>query len=289
MLRAKANADTARRKPRSKWGNGMIQRRTILGGCLAALIATGLGLGAARAETPDTIRARGTLRVAIDLTAPPYGMLDAVTKPTGSDVEAATLLAQDLGVKLEIVPVNGPNRVPFLLTNKADLVLASFSITEERRKVIDYSGPYGVVPVMVGAPHSATLGGVKDLVGKTVAVTRGTTSDQEITRAARANPGITVVRYDDDATTNAAVAAAQQDVMVGAPSVIREVNRANPSRNVEQKFVLAVYPYAIGLRKDQPELKAWLDSWVGTNLRNGKLNEIYTRFFGTSLPEEMLR
>ncbi|MFC0409583.1 transporter substrate-binding domain-containing protein [Roseomonas elaeocarpi] len=269
----------------------MMDRRSLGRAALGLAVVGGLGLGsrAARAETPDTIKARGTLRAAIDLTAPPYGMLDAETKPTGSDVEAATLLARDLGVKLEIVPVNGPNRVPFLLTNKADLVLASFSITEERRKVIDYSAPYGVVPVMVGAPKGTALSSVTDLVGKTVAVTRGTTSDQELTRAARANAGISVVRYDDDATTNAAVASGQQDYLVAAPSVIREVNRANPSRNVEQKFVLAAYPYAIGLRKDQPELKAWLDDWVGKNLKNGRLNEVYTRYFGTPLPAEMLR
>ena len=52
---------------------------------------------------------------------------------------------------------------------------------------------------------------------------------------------------------------------------------------------MKAYPYGIGLRKDDTALKAWLDGWVSTNLKNGKFNEIYTRYFGMSLPEEMLK
>ena len=69
---------------------------------------------------------------------PPYGMKDAALKSTGSDVETARLLAQDLGVELEIVPTTGANRVPFLQTNKADIVISSMSITPERQKVVDF-------------------------------------------------------------------------------------------------------------------------------------------------------
>lgn len=249
-------------------------------------------LGAANlawSDTLDTIKQRKKILIAVDIGAPPYGFLDTQAKQAGSDIEAANLLAKDLGVELEIIPVTGPNRVPFLLTKKADLVMASFSITDERKKVIDFSEPYGVVPIVVAGPKAVALKGFSDLAGKNVAVTRGTTSDQELSRGTKEVANVTVVRYEDDATTNTAVATGQQDYLAAAPSVIPAVKKANPSRDIEIKFVMKSFPYGVGLRKDEVALKGWVDSWVKTNLKNGKFNEIYKRHFGISLPEEMLK
>lgn len=240
-------------------------------------------------DTLDTIKQRKKILIAVDIGAPPYGFLDTQAKQAGSDIEAAHMLAKDLGVELEVVPVTGPNRVPFLLTKKADLVMASFSITDERKKVIDFSEPYGVVPIVVAGPKAATLKGFGDLAGKNIAVTRGTTSDQELSRGTKEVAGVSIVRYEDDATTNTAVATGQQDYLAAAPSVIPAVKKANPSRDIDIKFVMKSFPYGVGLRKDDVALKGWVDGWVKTNLKNGKFNEIYKRHFGISLPEEMLK
>ena len=264
-----------------------LRRHTL--GALAALTAV-CTLGAAlpaHANTLDTIKQRKKILIAVDIGAPPYGMLDSSAKQVGSDVEAAHLLAKDLGVELEIVPVNGPNRVPFLLSKKADIVMASFSITDERKKVINFSEPYGVVPVVIAGPTGVKIGGFGDLAGKSIAVTRGTTSDMELTRGVKDVGNVTIVRYEDDATTNTAVSTGQQDYLAAAPSVIPAVKKANPSRDIVNKFTMKAYPYGIGLRKDDAALKTWLDGWVKTNLKNGKLNAIYKKFHGTELPADM--
>ena len=248
--------------------------------------ATSLLATVAQADSLSDIKERGTIRIAIDLGAPPYGQLDADAKPAGSDVEAANQLAKDLGVELEIVPVSGPNRVPFLLTNKADVVMASFSITDERKKVIDYSEPYGVVPTVIGAPKSQEVPDFAALSGKSVAVTRGTTSDQALSKGVAEIDGVNIVRYEDDATTNTAVATGQQDLIAAAASVIGQVNLANPSRDLEIKFVMSAAPYAIGIRKNEPELKGWLDEWVKGKIASDELNTIYKRHFSIDLPDE---
>lgn len=255
---------------------------------LAAVLCLGVS-AAASADTLDQIKQRKKILVAVDIGAPPYGMLDTQARQSGSDVETARLLAKDLGVELEILPVTGPNRVPFLLTKKADVVLASFSVTDERKKVIDFSEPYGVIPVVVGGPAKAQLKQFSDLSGKTIAVTRGTTSDQELSRGAKEISGVNIVRYEDDATTNTAVSTGQQDYLAAAISVIPAVKKTNPSRDLETKFVMKTFPYAIGLRKGDTALKNWLDAWVRTNLKNGRINTIYKTYFGISLPEDMLK
>ena len=86
-----------------------------------------------------------------------------------------------MGVELQIVEVSGPNRIPFLMTNKADIVISSFSVTPERAKVVGFSAPYSVNQLVVGAPKSVAISKLGDLAGKRVAVVRGNLQDLELT------------------------------------------------------------------------------------------------------------
>lgn len=236
------------------------------------------------ADTLDDIRKRGKLLVALDLGSPPFGMNDANMQPTGSDVESAKLLAQDLGFPLEIVQVTSPNRVPFLLTGKADLVMASFSINEERKKVIDFSIPYGVIQIVIAASKTKEIKGIKEMAGMRIGTTRGTTNDKEATDQAQ---GAEIVRYDDDATLITALVSGQVDIMASSPQTMVAVNARRTNDPLELKLVLKTNPYAIGLRKDDDALRKVLNDWVTKNLANGKLSAIYAKYNGAPLPAEM--
>ncbi|MET0311923.1 MAG: transporter substrate-binding domain-containing protein, partial [Burkholderiaceae bacterium] len=102
--------------------------KKTLGRCTFALSLLAAA-AAAQADMLDDVKKARKLRVAIELALPPYGMTNERMQPYGSDVETAQALAKDLGVELEIVPVTGPTRIPFLQTNKADLAIATLSIS----------------------------------------------------------------------------------------------------------------------------------------------------------------
>lgn len=267
----------------------MTSRRHLL---TLALCATSLWPLAApvhaQQDTLAAIRQAKTLKVALEFGRPPWGFKDAQLKMTGSDMETAKLLAADLGVALEIVEVTGPNRIPFLQTRKADVVLSTFSITPERLKVIDFSLPYASAVQMVGAPKSLSLKSEADLKGKRVGVTRATTGDVELTKKAK-DLGVEIVRFDDEATNMTALASGQVDIVIQEPATLTAVAARNPARQIEPKFIFAQFPVGIGLRKNEPELKAYLDTWVKGHLRDGKLNAIYRKFHGTDLPAELTR
>lgn len=232
------------------------------------------------------IEKKGVIRVGVDISAPPYGMVDANAKQTGFDIDSAKSLAEYLGVKLEVVPVTGPTRVQYLLTKRVDIVMASFSITPERKKVIDFSKPYGVVPVVLGGPKQEKLESLSDLAGKNIAVTRGTTSDRALTSGVAKVPNVTITRYDDDATTNTAVVTGQQNYIVGATSVLSEIKKSKADRDVVYKFTVVSFPMGVGLRKNEPELLEKINQWVTENLNNGQLNTYYQKYFeGQSLPK----
>lgn len=238
----------------------------------------------ARADTLDEIKKRGKLLVALDLGSPPFGMNDANMQPIGSDVESAKLLAQDLGLPLEVVQVTSPNRIPFLLTGKADIVMASFSISEERKKVIDFSIPYGVIQIVIAAPKAKDIKDIKSLTGLRIGTTRGTTNDKEVTDRAQ---GAEIVRYDDDATLITALVTGQVDIMASSTQTMVTVNQRRTKEPLELKLVLKTNPYAIGLRKNDDALRLVLNGWVTKNLANGKLRAIYAKYHGAPLPEEM--
>lgn len=257
--------------------------RRLLAGLALAL----LSFAAARADTLDDIRKAGKVRIAIDLAIPPFGMNDDKMQPAGSDVDTARLLAKDLGVELEIVTTTGPTRIPMLLTNKADLVISTLSITPDRAKVIDFSLPYADHPSVVAALKSLHISQYSDLVGKKVAVVRGTTQDTDLTQQAK---GAQLVRYEDDATMALAVASGQVDILATARSLLPAISRKNPARTVEPKITMETFYLAVGLRKDEPKLKEWVNGWVKANLQNGKLGAIYKKYHGVDIaPEQLLK
>ncbi|OYR11695.1 transporter substrate-binding domain-containing protein [Brucella thiophenivorans] len=260
--------------------------------CLTALLAAltlGAGATAVQADELAKIKENKSITIGIDLGQAPFGMVDGQMKQVGSDVAAAELLAKDLGVELKVVSVSPANRIPYLMTNKVDAVIASFSITDERKKTVDFSAPYAVIQSAVSTTAGLKVNSLKDIEGKEVAVTRGSTNDQIITKAVTDEDlkDVTIVRYDDNATATNAVVSGQQSVYVVAPSLLAPVNAANPSKKIEPQLTLKTFPLGIGLRKNEDTFKGYLDNWVQENLANGKLREIYKTYHNVDLPADM--
>ena len=256
--------------------------KTLLAGVAIALMSL---VTVAHADTLDDIKKAGKVRIAIDTAIPPFGMTDDKMQPTGSDIETAQLLAKDLGVALEIVTTTGPTRIPMLQTSKADLVVSTLSITPDRAKVIDFSIPYADHPSVVGALKGVEISSYADLAGKKVAVVRGTTQDSDLTREAK---GAQLVRYEDDATMALAFASGQVDILATARSLLPAISKKNPARTAKSRITMQTNYLAIGMRKDEPQLKAWVNNWVKTNLQNGQLGAIYKKWHGVDIPTDQL-
>jgi polar amino acid transport system substrate-binding protein len=260
--------------------------KSVLSGIAIAAIAV-IGLAqAANADALDDIKKSGKIRIAVDLGVPPYGMTDDKMQPTGSDIETAKLLAADWGLQFEHVPTTGAARIPGLQTGKADLVISTLSITPERAKVIDFSKGYAVLRTVIAAPKNIALKSMADLDGKTVGTVRGTTHDTQLTK--EGPKGMKLVRYEDDATEAQAFLSGQVDIFSTAELLVAPIDKKNPARQVEVKFVLDTFKLAIGVKKDEKRLLEEVDKWIATNLKNGKLDAIYKKYHGNGLPDVIL-
>ena len=260
-----------------------MQRRMLL-------ISTGmmaLAPFAARADVLDDLLKAKKIRIATDLALPPAGMVDDKMQPIGADVEVAQLLAKDWGVELEFVQTTGATRIPNLQTGKADICISTLSVTPERAKVIDFSKAYAVLQSVIGAKKDLDLKSYADLKGRAVAVTRGTTQDTMLSAIA-AEHGFRMQRYEDDATLLTAAVTGQADIVATSASQVVQMGLKNPARGFEPKFIITKFDLAAGVRKGEPRLLAKVNEWITVNLKNGKLNAIFKKYYGTDLPAEML-
>jgi len=260
-------------------------KRALLGIAIAAVAAMGVAQSAS-ADALYDIKKAGKIRIAVDLGVPPYGMTDDKMQPTGSDIETAKALAKDWGLEFEHVPTTGAARIPALQTGKADLVISTLSITPERAKVIDFSKGYAVLRTVIAAPKSVNVKSLADLDGKTVGTVRGTTHDTQLTK--EGPKGMKLVRYEDDATEAQAFLSGQVDIFSTAELLVAPIDKKNPARQVEVKFVLDTFKLAIGVKKDETRLLEEVNKWIATNLKNGKLDAIYKKYHGNGLPDVIL-
>lgn len=252
-------------------------RRTVL----ALLAATALAMPLT-AQTPDEIKAKGSVTVGMLVDFPPFGIMDPSGKPDGYDADVARLLAEDLGVNLTIVPVTGPNRIPYLLSGQVDVLVASLGITPERAERVAFSEPYAGIAIAVYGESDVDLSAPEKLSGHTVGVTRASTQDSALTAVAPADA--TIQRFDDDASAVQALLAGQVEAIGVSNIIISQIDRVAPGR-FDVKFDLAQQKQGIAVRPGADALLAEINGFIQDAKEDGKLNEIHEKWLGSPLPD----
>ena len=249
---------------------------------MLALAAVLLAGRTAEAQTVDEIVSRGTINIGVLTELPPYGILNDKQEPDGYDVDVAKLLAGYMGVKLNLVPLTSPNRIPFLVTNKVDLIVATFGITPERAKTVLFSIPYSAIENVVFARKDKDIKSLDDLKGLRIGVPRGTVQDVILTK--RFGNTARVLRFDDDPSTYQSLIAGQVDAVAETGLTGDTIYAANPGANVERKFILLQQPNGITMRANQWNLHQWVNTFIYFTKNNGELNELHEKWFKKPLP-----
>jgi polar amino acid transport system substrate-binding protein len=250
----------------------------------AATLASTLVAAPAHADALDTVTKHGVLRVAVPEDYPPFGAVGPDMQPQGYDIDTAALLAKSLHVKLELVPVNSANRIPYLTTNKVDLVISSLGKTPDREKVIDFSSAYAPYYQGVFGPRSIKVTGPADLSGKTVGATRGALEEIALTQMA---PNATIKRFEDNNATIAAFLSGQVDLIAAGNIVAAAILAKNPPRRPEPKFVIKNSPCFVGLNKNEPRLLDKVNTALAQAKQDGTLNTMSKKWFGAPLPTDL--
>ncbi|HEY6135980.1 MAG TPA: transporter substrate-binding domain-containing protein [Rubrivivax sp.] len=253
-----------------------MQRRHLVAATATLLITA---LLPAQAQTAlDEVMAKKTITIAIPTDFPPYGLVGTDLKPQGLDVDMANYIATKLGVKAELVPVTSANRIPYLQTKKADLVISTLGKNAEREKVIDFTAAYSPFFQAVFASKALAVKGAADLAGKSVGVTRGAIEDMELTKIAP--PTADIKRFEDNNATVAAFVSGQVQVVATGASTAGFMMARNPNLGAEYKFVLKDSPNFIGVAKGEDKLRTKVNEIIAAGKTAGDLDKMAQKWLG---------
>ena len=149
---------------------------------------------AAGYRTLDEIKESGTINIGVFSDKSPFGFVDENGEYAGYDVYFAERIGEDLGVKINYVSTEAANRIEYLQTGKVDIILANFTVTEERAQEVDFALPYMNVALGVVSPDSAVVESLDDLgADDQIIVISGTTAETYLTKN---YPDIKLQKYD---------------------------------------------------------------------------------------------
>lgn len=257
-----------------------LPRRHFHAFALALAVGTSLlCTGAARADSAlDGAMAKKSIAIAIPTDFPPYGFVGTDMAPQGLDVDMARLIAARLGVAAELIPVSSANRIPYLQTHKADLVISTLGKNPEREKVIDFTAAYSPFFQAVFAPKSLVIKSPADLSGKTVGVTRGAIEDMELGKIAP--PGVDVKRFEDNNATVSAFVSGQVQVIATGASVAGNMMARNPTLGAEFKLLLKDSPNFIGVAKGDDKLRLKVNEIIAAAKASGEIDRLCVKWLG---------
>lgn len=135
-----------------------------------------------KARSLKEIKERGEIIIGVFSDKKPFGFVDEKGTYQGYDVYFGNRIAKDLGVKVKYVPVEAASRVEYLATAKVDVILANFTVTEERAQQVDFALPYMKVALGVVSPEQKVITKENQLKGKTLIVSKGTTAETYFTK-----------------------------------------------------------------------------------------------------------
>lgn len=233
----------------------------------------------------QAIKESGRLLVGTRFDQPLTGLRNEATgRIDGFDAEIGRIIAQRIfgtveeGVNIEFIETLAKSRTTYLSSDQVNMVIATFTINDERKAEVDFAGPYYIAgqDILVKA-NNKDIKGVDDLVGKKVCAAKGSTSAKELAK----QEGVIVQELKDYSSCVAALDGADPVDAVSTDNVILQgFAQSNPDayRVLDKPFTAE--PYGIGLKHGSPELRKFINDTLQESFRNGDWKKAFEMTFG---------
>jgi len=250
---------------------------------LALVVFFLIGGSIAGAKSLDQILSAGEIRVGINPQQPPLGMFNDKNEITGFDPEFAGVIAKKLGVKLQIVQVGSPDRIPFVAADKIDFVMGAMTRTSERAKTIDFTVPVHTEILGVLTTQGKPFKTYKDLNKSSVTLVqvRGTTPIQFIEKNI---PQAKVLLLDNYPDVIRGVAQGRGDAMIDVLDFVTK--HMDTHKQTKWKILetpITVYYCCLGVSKGNTSLKDYLNTAIFELHNDGTIDELWQKYFGRSM------
>lgn len=226
-------------------------------------------------RTVDEIKKSGEITIGVFGDKKPFGYMDEKGQFKGYDIALGDRIGEELGVKVKYIPVEAASRVEYLNANKIDLLLANFTVTDERKEQVDFALPYMKVSLGVVSPKGE-ITDVSQLKDKTLIISKGTTAETYFTEK---HPEIKLQKYDQYAEAYSALLDGRGDAMSTDNTEVLAWALENDGYDVGIKTLGDVDYIAPAVKKGNKEM---------LDCVNGIIEKLYGEKFFTKAFEETL-
>jgi cystine transport system substrate-binding protein len=251
----------------------------LIAGALAFAFAASAAPAYADQGLLAQVKARGTLRVALEGTYPPFDYQDAGGNLVGFEVDIANAVAKQLGVKPEFIPTKWDGILAGLDSGRYDAIFNQVTITPERLQKYDFSQPYTIsgIQIITRKGQESTITKPADLAGKAVGVGLGTNYEKWL----RTNvPQAIVKTYDDDPTKYADLRAGRIDAVLNDRLVVGYLIAHSDGQIVAAGEPFAKQDQGIALRKGSTDLLDAINASLDALHKDGTFKTISVKWFG---------
>lgn len=267
----------------------IISRRKFIAAAGLTAVVAALPSGAAQAEgkTLAEIKRSGIIKIGVEGTFPPFSFREnGIIK--GYDVDLADVMFKEIGVKPEFVDTQWSGIVPALLSGRFDIIMSSLSYTKERMEKVAFSIPYAdsSLALLVRAADGEKVKGFEDLSGKIVGLKAGTPEEtaapsyNEKVKASKGSGFASVKTFDSDPTAILALGQGSVDAVISNMTNLGLIIKQAPGKYSLVRNI-AGHSYAgIGIRKDDTELKQYIDEQIAALKSDGRLAKMQEKWFG---------
>lgn len=226
-------------------------------------------------NTIAEIKERGTIKIGVFGDKYPFGYVDENGKVQGFDVYIARRFAKDLlgdETKVEFVLVDAASRVAFLESNKVDIIMANFTVTDERKQKVDFANPYMKVSLGIVSSDNAPITSVKQLKGKKAIVAKGTTAETYLTRN---YPDIEQLKFEQYTEIFEALKDGRGAAIVNDNTEVIAWAKKNPGFSVGVPALGGQDTIAPAVKKGNKELLEWINNELTALGKENLIHEAY--------------
>lgn len=238
------------------------------------------------ADTLDDVVNRGTLRCGVVLDFPPIGYRDANNQPAGYDVDYCKDLAAALEVEAKILPVTWAERLPVIVTGRADVVFGATSDSLERARTVGFTIPYAIYYAQGVVNADSGIETFEDIRGKRVAAAIGTVPEQEWLKiAAEWGEEGNYQGYQSENEVFLAVAQGKADIGITTNTAVLPITQRYDSIIAGPRMPWTTdYTSVVAEREDVTWLN-FLSLFVTHQVRSGRYQELWGKYVGGEAPE----
>jgi polar amino acid transport system substrate-binding protein len=260
----------------------------VLAGCN---ISTGTNTEKSQGSL-DEIKKRGTIKIGVFSDKNPFGYVDEDGKNQGFDVYIARRFAKDLlgdESKVEFVLVDAASRVAFLESNNVDIIMANFTVTEERKEKVDFANPYMKVSLGIVSPDSDPITSVDQLKGKKAIIAKGTTAETYLTKN---YPDIEQLKFEQYTEIFEALKDGRGAAIVNDNTEVIAWAKQNPGFTVGVPTLGGQDTIAPAVKKGNQELLDWINNELAAlgeeNFVHKAYDETLTDVYGEDFKENLV-